>query len=143
MTKNLQIPVTNELYYFFERLAHADDRKLTDYMYLILSTGLTFKYVENNFYVKKLPHEYTEKDRKQIELNEHLEKNTEGWSNKDYEERKALGYKNVSDYWEEPKLDQIERELRNLIIDPSPLERDNKDDGNSGGKRIVKKYLKK
>ena len=143
MTKNLQIPVTNELYYFFERLAHADDRKLTDYMYLILSTGLTFKYVENNFYVKKLPHEYTEKDLKQIELNEHLEKNTEGWSHKDYDERKALGYKNVSDYWEEPKLDQIERELRNLIIDPSPLERDNKDDGNSGGKRIVKKYLKK
>ena len=140
MTKNLQIPVTNELYYFFERLAHADDRKLTDYLYLIVSTGLTFKYVEDNFYVKKLPHEYTEKDLKQIELNKHLEQNTEGWKQKDYDERKALGYEHVSDYWDEPKLDQIERELRNLILDPSPLERDTRENGNSEGKRRVKKY---
>jgi len=143
MTKNLQIPVTNELYYFFERLAHADDRKLTDYMYLILSTGLTFKYVEDNFYVKKLPHEYTEKDLKQIELNKHLEKNTEGWRQKDYDERHALGYEHVSDYWDEPKLDQIEKELRSFILDPSPLERDDKENGKSEGKRIVKKYPKK
>ena len=142
MTKNLQIPVTNELYYFFERLAHADDRKLTDYMYLILSTGLTFKYVENNFYVKKLPHEYTKQDREQLDLNERLEK-TEGWSHKDYDERKALGYKCVSDDWEESKLDQIERELRSFILDPSPLERDDKENGKAEGKRIVKKYPKK
>ena len=143
MTKNLQIPVTNELYCFFERLAHADDRKLTDYMYLIVSTGLTFKYVEDNFYVKKLPHEYTEKDLKQIELNKHLEKNTEGWREKDYDERQALGYKHVSEYWDEPKLDQIERELRSFILDPSPLERDAKENGKAEGKRIVKKYPKK
>ena len=112
-------------------------------MYLIVSTGLTFKYVEENFYVKKLPHEYTEKDLKQIELNEHLEQKTEGWSHKDYDERKALGYKCVSDYWEESKLDQIERELRSFILDPSPLERDDKENGKAEGKRIVKKYPKK
>ena len=140
MTKNLQIPVTNELYYFFERLAHADDRKLTDYMYLILSTGLTFKYVEDNFYVKKLPYEYTEKDLKQIELNKHLEKNTEGWREKGYDERQALGYKHISDYWDESKLDQIEKELKSFILDPSPLERDDRENGKSEGKRIVKKY---
>ena len=80
---------------------------------------------------------------KQIELNEHLEQKTEGWSHKDYDERKALGYKCVSDYWEESKLDQIERELRSFILDPSPLERDGKENGKSEGKRIVKKYPKK
>ena len=83
------------------------------------------------------------RDSKQIELNEHLEQNTKGWKQKDYDERKALGYEHVSDYWDEPKLDQIERELRSFILDPSPLERDDKENGKAEGKRIVKKYPKK
>ena len=91
MAKNLQIPVTNELYYLFERLAHYDDRTLRDYMYLILSTGLTFQYVEKQFCIEKLPHEYTEKEKKQIEFNKTLEERTEGWNQKNSKEKRALG----------------------------------------------------
>ena len=141
MAKNLQIPVTNELYYLFERLAHYDDRTLRDYMYLILSTGLQFQYVEKQFCIKKLPHEYTEKEKKQIEFNKTLEERTKGWSQKSCQEKKALGYVYVEEWHGSEKLYQMEKQIRNLILDSSPLDRDNNFDFGQG-KRTVKKVPK-
>ena len=119
--KKLSLPLTNHQYKLLERLAKAENRKLNDYLYLVFAEGLRFLHDEHNVYVKKLETEYTKEETDRIAKNAELEK-TEGWNGLSHEEKKAKGWDyNPSDYLEDDFIGKLEEEIRNLVIDDSPL----------------------
>mgnify|MGYP003139992096 FL=1 len=119
--KKLSLPLTNHQYNLLERIAKAENRKLNDYLYLVFTEGLRFFHNEHNVYVKKLETEYTKEETDRIAKNAELEK-TEGWHRLSYEEKKAKGWDYIpSDYLKDDFIGKLEEEIRNLVIDDSPL----------------------
>jgi len=119
--KKLSLPLTNHQYTLLERIAKAENRKFNDYLYLIIAEGLRFFHNEHNVYIKKLETEYTKEETDRIAKNAELEK-TEGWNGLSHEEKKAKGWDyNPSDYLEDDFIGKLEEEIRNLVIDDSPL----------------------
>ena len=119
--KKLSLPLTNHQYTLLERLAKAENRKFNDYLYLIIAEGLRFFHNEHNIYIKKLETEYTKEETNRIAKNAKLEK-IEGWNGLSHEEKKAKGWDYTpSDYLEDDFIGKLEKEIRNLVIDDSPL----------------------
>ncbi len=119
--KKLSLPLTNHQYNLLERIAKAENRKLNDYLYLVFAEGLRFFHQEHNIYIKKLETEYTKEETDRIAKNAELEK-TEGWNRLSQEEKKAKGWDcNPSDWLKDDFIDTLEEEIRNLVIDDSPL----------------------
>tara|TARA_R100000234_G_scaffold33053_2_gene19443 strand:+ start:432 stop:806 length:375 start_codon:yes stop_codon:yes gene_type:complete len=118
--KKLSLPLTNHQYNLLERLAKAENRKLNDYLYLVFAEGLRFLHDEHNVYVKKLETEYTKEETDRIAKNAELEK-TEGWNGLSHEEKEAKGWNYTNDYLEDNFIEKLEEEIRNLVIDDSPL----------------------
>ena len=119
--KKLSLPLTNHQYNLLERLAKAENRKLNDYLYLVFAEGLRFFHTEHNVYIKKLETEYTKEETDRIAKNAELEK-TKGWNGLSHEEKKAKGWDYTpSDYLEDDFIGKLEEEIRNLVIDDSPL----------------------
>ena len=119
--KKLSLPLTNHQYNLLERLAKAENRKLNDYLYLVFAEGLRFFHEEHKVYVKKLETEYTKEETDRIAKNAELEK-TKGWHGLSYEEKRAKGWDcHFSDWLEGDFIGKLEEEIRNLVIDDSPL----------------------
>ena len=119
--KKLSLPLTNHQYNLLERIAKAENRKLNDYLYLVFAEGLRFFHNEHNIYVKKLETEYTKEETDRIAKNAELEK-TEGWNGLSHNEKKAKGWDyNPNDWLKDDFIDTLEEEIRNLVIDDSPL----------------------
>jgi len=93
--KKLSITVKDKQFQMLQRIAKADNRKIEDFLYIILGTGLDCHFCDTGISVEKLPEEYSKKDLEQLQLNKKLENmKHEGKSfhSLDYEERKALGH---------------------------------------------------
>ena len=70
--KKLEILLTDKQHNLLERIAQADDRRLSDLIYLVFSSGLGVYFCERGIYVSKNDDEYTEEEIKQKAINEKL-----------------------------------------------------------------------
>ena len=95
---NLELPLTSSQHDLLKRIAAADDRRLNDFIYLLLAEGLRFYFCEKGIQVKKQPEEYTQEEKDQEAKNKELEK-SEGWSKLNFDERKEKGFKYVDNYF--------------------------------------------
>lgn len=93
--QKLTITLKDKQFQMLHRIAKADNRKIEDFLYIILGTGLDCHFCDTGISVEKLPEEYSKKDLEQLQLNKKLENmKHEGRSfySLNYEERKALGH---------------------------------------------------
>ena len=128
--QKLTITLKNKQFQMLQRIAKADNRKIEDFLYIILGTGLDCHFCDTGISVPKLPDEYSKKDLEQLQLNKKLENmKHEGKSfySLNYEERKALGHdyvmkcltntynENGPDFIEQLASDIKENSLINLL----------------------------
>ncbi len=92
--KKLIIELTDKQHCLLTRIAKGDKRKVTDLVYLALSSGFEYMYSETALHIDKVESDYTDKEKKQIAKNEKLEA-TKGWSDLDYAEKQKRGWEHV------------------------------------------------
>lgn len=100
--KKLSIKLKNKQFQMLQRIAKADNRKVEDFLYLILSTGLEYQFCETPISVEKLPEEYSQKELKQLQLNkklENMEHQGKSFHSLDLDEREALGHNYVAKWF--------------------------------------------
>ena len=97
--KKLEILLTDKHYDLLKRIAHADDRRLSDLIPLLFSTGLNFYFDEKNIFVEKKDNEFSKEEKKQNEINKQLEINNPGFWGLSNDKRKKLGYKHVETFY--------------------------------------------
>ena len=111
--KHLKILLTDKNYYLLERIAKADDRRLSDLIYLIFSQGLSSYFCERPICFDKDQNEFTNEEKQQIKKNDQILKNTEKFWHLEEDEQKKLGYIHVkkfySNCYEEGKEDFINK----------------------------------
>ena len=111
--KHLKIFLTDKNYYLLERIAKADDRRLSDLIYLVFSQGLMSYFCERSICFDKDKNEYTNEEKEQIKKNDEILKNTEKFWHLEEDEQKKLGYIHVkkfySNCYEEGKEDFIDK----------------------------------
>jgi len=96
---SLEIPLNDKDLDFLQRIAQADDRRINDFLYLLLAEGLQFYFSEKSISVKKNASDYTAEEKSQKAKNKELEKSTENWETLSYESKQKLGYKLIDDYF--------------------------------------------
>ena len=89
--ENLTIKIRSEDVAMLRRIAKATDRRFDDFLQIVFAEGLTYFSLDQEIYVKKLPEEYTEQERKQEELN----KKIEAEDHDSYESRKLAGFVSI------------------------------------------------
>lgn len=92
--KKLIIELTDKQHCLLTRIAKGDKRKVTDLVYLALSSGFEYMYCETALHIDKVDSDYTDKEKKQIAKNEKLEA-TKGWSDLNYAEKQKRGWEHV------------------------------------------------
>ena len=97
--KKIEILLTDKHYDLLERIAKADDRRLSDLIPLLFSTGLNYYFDEKNIYIEKKDNEFTNEEKKQNKINKQLEINNSGFWGLSNDERKKLGYKYVETFY--------------------------------------------
>ena len=93
--KKLEILLTDKQHNLLERIAQADDRRLSDLIYLVFSSGLGVYFCERGIYVTKNDDEYTEQEIKQKAINEKLIKDNKKFHYLTDKEQIEKGYKYV------------------------------------------------
>ena len=97
--KHLKLSLTDKNYYLLERIAKADDRRLSDLIYLIFSQGLSSYFCERSIYIDKDENEFTNEEKQQIKKNDEIIKNTEKFWHLEEDEQKKLGYNHVQKFY--------------------------------------------
>tara|TARA_R100000353_G_scaffold165617_1_gene126814 strand:- start:119 stop:640 length:522 start_codon:yes stop_codon:yes gene_type:complete len=97
--KKLEILLTDKHYDLLKRIAQADDRRLSDLIPLLFSTGLNFYFDEKNIFIEKKDNEFTNEEKKQNKINKELEINNPGFWGLSNDKRKKLGYKYVETFY--------------------------------------------
>ena len=97
--KKLEILLTDKQHNLLERIAKADDRRLSDLIPLLFSTGLNYYFDEKNIYVEKKDIEFTKEEKKQNKINKQLEIDNPGFWGLSNDKRKKLGYKHVETFY--------------------------------------------
>ena len=62
--KKLELMLSDKHYDLLKRIAKADDRRLSDLIPLLFSTGLNFYFDEKNIFVEKKDNEFTHEEKK-------------------------------------------------------------------------------
>tara|TARA_R100000458_G_C8110380_1_gene133388 strand:+ start:194 stop:568 length:375 start_codon:yes stop_codon:yes gene_type:complete len=117
----LELPLNGKDLDFLQRIAQADDRRINDFLYLLLAEGLKFYFSEKCISVKKNASDYTAAEKRQEAKNKELEKSTENWETLSYESKQKLGYQLIDDYFhrhsEGPDfIDQFSEKIRSYAI---------------------------
>ena len=92
--KKIEISIPDKDYDLLTRIAKSEKRRLSDMHYLLYSEGLHFFFCETSVMIKRLDSEFTEEEKKQIKINDNLEKIT-GWYKLDDKVQEEKGYKFV------------------------------------------------
>ena len=113
----LELPLRDKDLDFLQRIAKADDRRINDFLYLLLSEGLQFYFSEKSISVKKNVSDYTAEEKSQEDKNKELEKSTENWETLSYESKQKLGYQPIENYFHrDPQgpdfIDQFSEKIR-------------------------------
>tara|TARA_R100000231_G_scaffold1859_1_gene3214 strand:+ start:334 stop:720 length:387 start_codon:yes stop_codon:yes gene_type:complete len=90
--KTISIQVSDKQYSLLTRIANSEQRRLSDFNYLIYGQGLDMFFCERSVHVKKEPDEYTKEEKKQQAINKKVEKSK---PRSDWDEH---GWEHVSDY---------------------------------------------
>ena len=101
--KKIEINLSDKDHDLISRIAKADNRRLSDFVYLCFGEGIGYLYTDEQIAIKKKPDEYFPHELKQLEKNKEIEK-MEGYKDMSWEEKKEKGYAYVSDYlsnWEQ------------------------------------------
>ena len=112
--KTLTIKVSAADHKKLKAIAASEGRRLDDLSQLLYAQGLEFFYCETDVSIKKMPHEYTEKENLQLAKNKQLEA-SEGWSDLEWEERKKRGFKHVSGWISNHEQDDSDQLVDRLI----------------------------
>ena len=114
--------LSDKHYDLLKRIAKADDRRLSDLIPLLFSTGLNFYFDEKNIFVEKKDNEFTYEEKKQNKINKELEINNPGFWGLSNDKRKKLGYKHVetffSNYHSEQKnfISELSKDLKEYAL---------------------------
>ena len=92
--KKIEISIPDKDYDLLTRIAKSEKRRLSDMHYLLYSEGLHFFFCETSVMIKRLDSEFTEEEKKQIKINDKLEK-IKGWYKLDDKVQEEKGYKFV------------------------------------------------
>jgi len=120
--KKLELMLSDKHYDLLKRIAKADDRRLSDLIPLLFSTGLNFYFDEKNIFVEKKDNEFTYEEKKQNKINKELEINNPGFWGLSNDKRKKLGYKHVetffSNYHSEQKnfISELSKDLKEYAL---------------------------
>ena len=90
--KTISIQVSDKQYSLLTRIANSEQRRLSDFNYLIYGQGLDMFFCERSVHIKKEPDEYTKEEKKQQAINKKVEKSK---PRSDWEEH---GWEHVCDY---------------------------------------------
>ena len=85
--------------------------------YLIYAEGLDFLFHETDVTIEKIDSEFTEEEKKQIKLNEKLEKLENFWELSS-EQRKEKGWKCVHEYISNTQYDSKTKKYSDVLIKP-------------------------
>ena len=96
--KTISLSLTDKQFDLLERIAKADDRRLSDLSYLLFGRGLAFFFCESSISIKKLDSEYTKEEIEQQAKNKELEK-IESWDDLTWEQRKEKGFVSVDNWF--------------------------------------------
>jgi|TARA_R100001443_G_scaffold27558_2_gene40759 hypothetical protein len=116
--KKIEISIPDKDYDLLTRIAQDQKRRLSDLHYLAYAEGLGYLFCETDVTIKKLDSEFTEEEKKQIKINEKLEKEIEDFWHLSCEERKAKGYKQVREYMSNHEYDQETKKYSDGLIKP-------------------------
>lgn len=117
MTKEITIKVSDKDYDLIQRIAKSERRRLSDFTQLVFAEGLDYFFCDDVVCFKKHDDEFTEEEKKQIEINDELRKQ-DGWYELDYKEKVAQGFKQVFEYWENHAYNQETKEHDDNLIKP-------------------------
>ena len=111
--KTLSIQLTEQQYDLLARIAEADDRRLSDFSFLILAEGLSYYFCEKGIAVKKRPDEFTEEERAQQVKNDEIS-DQPGFNDLNFGQMKERGWKPVSEYFNNCRCEPGEDFVENL-----------------------------
>ena len=114
--KTLTIKVSAADHKKLKAIASQEGRRLDDLSQLVYGEGLALFYCETGVSIKKEPHEYTEKESRQLSKNKELEA-SEGWLALSWEQRKERGYEHVSEFISNHERDDS-GQFVDRLIDP-------------------------
>ena len=120
--KKLEILLTDKQHNLLERIAQADDRRLSDLIYLVFSSGLGVYFCERGIYVSKNDDEYTEQEIKQKEINKKLLLDNPKFHYQTEQEQKEQGFKPVESgfsnysYSKKDFIDVLADEIKNNAL---------------------------
>ena len=114
--KTLTIKVSPADHKKLKAIAASEGRRLDDLSQIIYAYGLALFYCETGVSIKKEPHEYTEKESRQLSKNKELEA-SKGWLALSWEQRKERGYEHVSEFISNHERDDS-GQFVDRLIDP-------------------------
>ena len=117
--KKIEISIPDKDYDLLTRIAQDQKRRLSDMHYLCYAEGLGYLFCETDVNVEKKDSEFTEEEKKQMELNKKLEKDIEGFWGLSCDERKEKGYKHVRTHMSNHEYDSETKEYSDGLIKPS------------------------
>ena len=116
--KKIEISIPDKDYDLLTRIAQDQKRRLSDLHYLIYSEGVNYFFCETDVNVEKKDSEFTQEEKKQMELNKKLEKDIEGFWGLTSEERKEKGWKHVKQFMSNHEYDSETKEHSDGLIKP-------------------------
>ena len=116
--KKIEISIPDKDYDLLTRIAQEQKRRFSDMNYLIYAEGLGYLFCETDVNVEKKDSEFTEEEKKQMELNKKLEKDIEGFWGLTCEERKEKGWKHVKQFMSNHEYDAETKESSDGLIKP-------------------------
>ena len=116
--KKIEIFIPDKDYDLLTRIAQDQKRRLSDLHYLIYSEGINYFFCETDVNIEKKDSEYTEEEKKQMELNKKLEKDIKGFWKLSCDERKEKGWKHVKTHMSNHQYDSESESYSDVLIKP-------------------------
>ena len=116
--KSISIDLPDKDYDLIKKIAKEQKRKLSDLHYLLLAEGFRFMFTEECLSIDKTEDEFTEEEKKQLAINEKLEKTIEGFWKLEEEDWKEKGWKRVRKEWSNAHYEGKGKSYSDDLIDP-------------------------
>ncbi len=116
--KTISINLPDKEYDLIKKIAKEQKRKLSDLHYLLLAEGFRFMFSEECLCIDKTEEEFSEEEKKQLAINEKLEKTIEGFWKLEEEDWKEKGWKRVRKQWSNSHYEGKDKGYSDDLIEP-------------------------